>query len=138
MGKVKRKIIVKVKKPRRAYRASPSRVTLREIIRRDVLDTMRTRGIPLMNNRRVGLSFKAWQVEVLSEIALAEGLPHIATLITRDILKLYPTLRRQPVPDARQMNLLKGVMDGKESRKSRDRAVKRASTPAPASVPRNS
>lgn len=73
-----------------------------------------------MATKRVGLCFKDWQIGILEELASAEGFEHVATFLTRDIYKMYPTLKRRPVKDGRQLDLL-------EHARSSTKAVAKAS-----------
>lgn len=81
------------------------------------------KGRDPMATKRVGLCFKDWQVEILEELARAEGFDHVATFLTRDINKMYPALKRRPKVDGRQMDLI-------EHARSSTKAVMRASPAA--------
>lgn len=80
-------------------------------------------GRVIMATRRVGLCFKDWQISILEELARAEGFAHVATFISHDLNKLYPTLKRRPVRDSSQMDLV-------ELAKGTGKAIQRASGPA--------
>lgn len=68
----------------RLKRLRPRKVAVRRIERE---------GRGAMATKRVGLCFKEWQIAILEELARAEGFEHVATFLTRDIYKLYPTLK---------------------------------------------
>jgi len=59
-----------------------------------------------METKRVGLCFREWQMVILEELAREAGFEHVATFLTRDLLNLYPTLKRKPAADSRQLDLL--------------------------------
>jgi hypothetical protein len=44
---------------------------------------------------RVGLFVRGWQYHIIKQLAAAEGMK-VATFLTRDLLRIYPTLKRRP------------------------------------------
>jgi hypothetical protein len=71
-----------------------------------------------MDTKRVGLCFRGWQMAILEELARDAGFDHVATFMTREFMNLYPTLKRKPSPDSRQLDLL-------DTRKGTLRAVRK-------------
>lgn len=100
------------KKLERANPAGLEGLARQERARRAGLVRLSRDGRQAMATKRVGLCFKEWQIAILEELARGEGFDHVATFLTREIHKLYPTLKRKPQKETRQLELLEDTARG--------------------------